>query len=211
MPFEYSCFISYRNAKQPLGEAFVDELEAALSSELELLTNKPVYVDKSRLQGGDRFNPALQEALCKSVCMLMVYTPMYFDPCGTYCAREYRAMVRLEQERFEMLGDAVDATHGLIIPVVFRGRKFLPKEISDHRHYHDFSDFLLIGEQMARHPTYAPQIKEIAAYIHDRCTALEQLADMYNDCTEFLFPSDADIREWLAEVAPPAMRFPGVN
>lgn len=38
-----------------------------------------VLVDWERLQGGDFYNEALTLALCESVCMVVVFTPTYFD------------------------------------------------------------------------------------------------------------------------------------
>ena len=95
MPLVYSCFISYRHDYVQIAEDFQDALE----NELSLLINLPVYRDEERLQGGDFYNSRLAKALCRSACMVMIYTPRYFDARSTYCAREFRAMELLEEDR----------------------------------------------------------------------------------------------------------------
>ncbi len=67
MPFQYSCFISYRHCEHQLGQRIINDLYEALSSEIELLTGKKVYLDETRLQGGFLYNEALAKALCGSV------------------------------------------------------------------------------------------------------------------------------------------------
>lgn len=84
MAFRYACFISYRHAQFDLMRSFVEDLYEAISSELEPLTDLPVYRDVLRLQGGDFYNQALARSLCESVCMLMVFTPTYFNAKNTY-------------------------------------------------------------------------------------------------------------------------------
>ena len=79
MPFKYACFLSYRHGRHDLMMPFVKQFIDALASELELLTELPVYRDLDRLQGGDFFNRQLGRSLCESVCMVMVYTPIYFS------------------------------------------------------------------------------------------------------------------------------------
>ena len=79
MPFEFSCFISYRHCQQPLGKKIVTDLYNALSSELELMTERRVFLDTERLEGGYFWNEALAEAICRSVCMLVLFTPDYFN------------------------------------------------------------------------------------------------------------------------------------
>ena len=117
MPFKNACFLSYRHGQFPLMRNFVVQFHDALASELETLTDLPVYQDSKRLQGGDFFNQQLSRSLCESVCMIMIYTPTYFSPDHLYCAREYVAMKDLEIKRLRRISAQ---GHGLIIPVVWR-------------------------------------------------------------------------------------------
>src|SRR5215475_6616902 len=103
MPLRNACFISYRHGQYELMRQFTADLCAALRSELEpMLHGCGVYVD-DRLMGGDLYSVALARNLYESATMVMVYTPTYFDAEHPYCAREYTAMIALEQERLSRL------------------------------------------------------------------------------------------------------------
>jgi TIR domain len=142
MPIKYACFISYRHGQRKLAERIINDLYDALESELETWLDEKVYLDRERLKGGDFYNEALAKALCESVCMIMIFTPTYFSADHTFCTREYKAMEKLEEQRFQALGERVDKRRGLIIPIVFRGEDYLPKEIKDRRLYYNFDKFL---------------------------------------------------------------------
>jgi hypothetical protein len=137
MPIKHACFISYRHGQRKLAERIINDLSDALASELEAWLEQDVYVDRERLKGGEFYNEALAQALCESVCMILIFTPTYFSIDHTFCAREYKAMERLEEQRFQALGGRVDKRRGLIIPIVFRGEDYLPKEIKERRLYYN--------------------------------------------------------------------------
>jgi hypothetical protein len=207
MPLKYSCFISFRHGDRSLPtdknllETIIRQLKTALSNELEALTTKEVYVDWERLKGGDFYNQALAKALCESACMVVVYVPTYFDEHKTFCAREYKAMEKLESKRLPLVDSEAQLKHGLIIPIVFRGLKFLPSEIKNRRAYYDFQSFQLGGREMSRNSNFNSKIQEIAAYIYDRCRELEALStDPYLDCDNFNLPDESEVLDWIREV-----------
>src|SRR5262245_13808013 len=103
MAINYACFISYRHGQSQLSERIISDLATALSNELSLYTSKKVYVDRERLKGGDFYNEHLARALCESACMIMVFTPTYFDEQSTFCAREFKAMEFLEAKRSQLI------------------------------------------------------------------------------------------------------------
>src|SRR5215510_8791933 len=90
MPFKYSCFISYCHGKEDLVRTFIEELKKALKRHLDAYLDEGVYIDEERLRGGDLYNEKLAEAICQSVCMIVVYMPKYER--HPYCLREYAAM-----------------------------------------------------------------------------------------------------------------------
>ena len=209
MPFQYSCFISYRHGQKELMERFINDLCDALSNEVVPLTDLEIYVDKKRLTGGVFFNSALSQALCESVCLIMVYTPTYLSEEHTYCAREYKAMEKLEKERINMLSDSEQKQYGLIIPIVLRGEKTLPVEIKANRQYYDFTKFKLRDTELKKNPNYDSKIQEIADYIHERFLVFNSLSsDPCDDCSDFEFPTDSDIAPWLKNVIAPRKPFP---
>ncbi len=211
MPFRYSCFISFRHGQGELAPGFIKQLFQALSNEIEtLIDDLPVYVDWKNLRAGDFYNPALARALCESVCMIVVYTPVYFSHSHTYCAREYRAMQDLEQRRLALLPNVQERQHGLIIPIILRGPDRLPAELRHQRHFYDFSNITLASTELSRHPEYAPLIRTIAEYIAERYHSLRGLTNnSMQECDQFALPDEAEIRPWLEGIVSPQQPLPG--
>jgi len=209
--FKNACFLSYRHGQRQIKQRFITEFRDALASELELLRDEGLYVDLGRLNGGDFYNEALARALYESVCIVIVYQPNYFDTKHPYCAREYRAMCALETRRLSLLGNLEDRNHSVIIPIVLRGESAIPPEIAARRQYDDFSKFMLLDEELSRHPLYAPKIKQIAEYIDARCQCFEDTEIPFDDADEFRLPDEDETKAWLRELHLPRMKFPGAG
>src|ERR1043166_2461049 len=192
MPFEHACFLSYRRHEQSeLAERFIADLASALRNELSVMMEEDIFVDRERLSGGVFFNPVLAHALRKSVCMIVIYTPTYFSWTHTYCAREYRAMEKLEGGRLERVGNQQDRTGALIIPVILRGQQTLPPAIRSQRQCYIFEHFALSSQKMARDRQFEARVREIASVIYARKSALAHLADELTcDCHSFAFPTE---------------------
>ena len=143
--------------------------------------------------------------------MVVIFTPIYFDMNGTYCAREFKAMELLEEKRLTLLGKDRNLQHSLIIPVVYRGQSDLPNFLSSERQCYMFESFHVCGKSYLRNRIYQESVKKIAKYIYERCKELESLeSDPCNDCGTFELPSKDEIVSWLPSVLPPrAPKFPG--
>lgn len=206
MPLQYSCFISYRHSQDDITEDLVSSLKTELSRWIDM----EIYVDKGRLKGGDFFNNELARALCESVCLIVVYTPTYFSKKNTYCAREYKAMELLEEQRLNTLGLPKNKQHGLIIPIVYRGDKKLPEIIKNERQYYLFEAFQISGRDNLDNPEYAQEIREIAEYIEERFEELKAIEDeICLPCETIDFPAEVEIYDWLENMLPPKPRLPG--
>lgn len=171
------------------------------------MRDKDVYIDLDRLKGGDFYNEALSTALCRSVCMIMVFTPTYFDKKHTFCAREFMAMQEIERRRLELTGKF--GNHGLIIPIVFRGKDYLPQFISNERHCYFFDNYYLTkGNEniLATRLKFSKMIREIAEYIFQRYNELSDVWDGSKECREFRLPSEEEVSPLLVEFRAP---FPG--
>jgi len=188
-------------------KTFLDELYDALRSYLEPYFDLDVYMDKDRLQGGDFFDPMLASELCHSICMILVYTPKYFDRVKMFCAREYKLMERLEQNRLDMLPQG-SPEKGLIIPILFKGGiKYLPPPLKTNRHHYDFSEYRLSHSPIIRNEKYEPFFEKIAEYIYELSLEFEQLDnDPCADCDGIRLPEDKDVQNFLGTIIPP---FPG--
>jgi hypothetical protein len=206
MPIKYSCFISYRSLSIDVARDFHN----SLARELQNWTTLPIFRDETRLNGGDFFNRELALALCESACMIMIYTPTYFDRVYTYCACEYKAMELIEARRLELLGYEKNYQHGFIIPIIYRGIDIFPKYVSNIRNYYKFDSFHVYGRSYLRTYRYQDLIGQISKYIFERCNELNALdIDPCDGCGTFELPLDEEIHEWLIPLLPPKPVFPG--
>jgi hypothetical protein len=217
MPFKHACFISYRHHEQSeLAERFISDLCRAVLNELIplldaslYLLREHLYIDREGLRGAELYNPSLADALCKSACMIVVYTPTYFSPAHLYCTREYLAMEKLEKARLARVSDLHGHDKGLIIPIILRGETSLPATIRAHRHYYTFERFSLAGRVLARNRQFEGSIRQIASVIHERMQMLAPLADELTcDCESFTLPTQEEARHWLENVIPSTIPFP---
>src|SRR5688572_5088633 len=158
MSFEFCCFISYPHGQKNVLVPFINDFVDGLEKEIFAQTSKRVFVDKY-LEGGDWLDEEIGPNLCKSACMILFYTPLYFATEHIYCARELKAMEDLEQKRMGMLKDK---GKGLIIPIVLRGEKKFPQTLKSKRLYYDFTAIEFNNPTDILKVKYAKEIKEIA-------------------------------------------------
>ncbi len=213
MAFDFCCFISYPHGQDDVLVPFVKDFVEGLSKEVKSQSRTPIWIDYQYLKGGSRIDGKIAPSLCKSACMIVFYTPLYFDAEHTYCARELRAMEKLEEARLAHLKDKGD---GLIITVILRGAKKFPKALEAKRKYYRFDDIDLSDPADKIQVRYASKIREIAEYILERYDSLVEVAgDIKQDCDQFCLPSEEETREYIAkllgrkEKPVPADPFPG--
>ena len=203
MPFDYACFISYRHSRAPGVQKAYESFRDALDDQVGWYLPMPVYLDTGRLSGGDFFNRELAFALCRSVCMISLYVPYYFDTNHTYCAREYQAMVRLEKQRLRAMPKAAQGK-GLIIPIVIRGTP--PDEITKERQTETFER---LAPDALRKAESRQALERIAKNIFDRHEAFRIYGmDPCNSCEDFSFPDDGEVMEWLTGITAPPQKLP---
>src|SRR5262249_51199023 len=107
MEFKWACFISHRVGKGALAIGIVDDFHKKLADELELQSERGVYLSESQLQPGNVLDPALANELCQSACMIVLFTGAYFSKVNPCCTREYLAMRELETKRLAKLDVSV--------------------------------------------------------------------------------------------------------
>ena len=209
MVFEYSCFVSFRHARKPGGDKFITQFHEALSIEISHFLEQEVYVDWERIKGGSFYNESLAKALCKSVCMVMIFTPTYFSEEHSFCAREYRSMEVLEQQRLKLLSSQ-HRDHGCILPVILRGSKFFPAEIREQRHFYDFTTWLDGGKSIAKDGRFNRTIRDIAERVHQLHQAFEHLPQHPCDqCDGFQLQTKEQVMELIDRVKGKPNLFPG--
>jgi len=205
----YACFISYCHGQHELTKAFITQLTLALKSYLEPLMDEEVYIDEERLMPGYKYNEELASAICKSVCMIVVYSPKYER--HSYCVREFEGMRQVEQKRRAILGAAGSRERGMIIPIIFRGdASNLPDEIKGHKHYCDFTRFTTADTNISKNPHYIGAIEKIAKAIYEHLSSFDEAGvDLCGDCANFHLPAENEIPRWRADAQRPRAAFPG--
>jgi hypothetical protein len=186
---EYACFISYCHGQGELVSEYINFIKKTLDDHLAFFLDQKVFCDMDRLKPGYRYNEALAKAICKSLCMVVVYYPRYVRK--DYCRREFRAMQILEMKRREILGDNIPHDIGMIIPIILQGNiEKLPVCIQDQIHCCDLtkpmhptiSDF-------ENDPNTIAKLKEIAEYINELYDIVENCGeDIFEDCRSFRLP-----------------------
>jgi hypothetical protein len=200
MRFEHSCFISYRRGQEELTRTFVTGLQRALSNYLEPWLDETVFLDEGRLTGGDYLETRIADALCKSVCMVLVFTPRYFSPEHLYCTREFLAMEEIERSRFQIANrEPRNQDKSFIIPVVFRGAELIPSEVRRRgRFSYDFSRYTLLETDISRNEGYVGSIQEIAQRVHELHSEFRNYDDPFA-ANAFELPSEDEARGWLRQ------------
>jgi hypothetical protein len=203
MPLKYACFISYRGYEDnDLMEAMVGGLYKSLKAELDISVGRDrVYRDtRGGMAPGSLLPATLARDICESACMVVVYGPDYFSRDSTWCAREFRAMLKLEASRLAALPVA-ERTDGFLIIIVFRGKESLPSIFTQNRLVDYFDKYALFQPEIDKHPDLYPKIMRIADYIASRYRRLNQLnPDPCVGCPTFPLPSEDEALAWLDEI-----------
>jgi hypothetical protein len=124
MGYDYACFISYKRPPKPvyppgvvprkpgknlwlqLAEEFEEQLDEFLETRIRIFRD-------NMLEPGSDYRRDISRSLCRSVCMVALVVPQYFE--SKWCCAEWAAMQSFESTR---LGSG---KRGLIIPVVCKG------------------------------------------------------------------------------------------
>jgi hypothetical protein len=198
MSFEYCCFISYPHGQENVLVPCVEDFVIGLEKEIYSLTRRKLWIDYKFLKGGSRHDHEIGPGLCKSACMILIYTPLYLDAEHMYCARELKAMQDLEQERLKLL---TDKSKGLIIPIILRGEKRFPDVLRRERLYYNFTDIEFNNPMDVIRVKYAKQIKEVAEYIVHRCEVLDQVfPGVSHNCDGYTLPSGEAAKRYVESV-----------
>jgi hypothetical protein len=174
-------------------KGFIDQLKRALKANLDPWLEEDVYIDEERLLPGYNYDERLADAMCRSICVILVYSPKYER--HSYCLREYAAMRLIENNRRKLLVDG-NAHAGIIIPILFRGDlNDLPPEIKAHVHWSDFSKFTLATTDMVKHPDFDTEIQKIVRVIYENYKMFQDI-DVCTHCDAFKIPSENEVLPW---------------
>lgn len=210
--FKHACFISYRNGsvvegkREPVPDLlneFTRCLKEALTSEFRaMLTphlDEPVFLDGNSLHLGDYIEENIADALCHSACMILVYTPNYFDERKTFCAREYLAMKKREAYCKDLKGEH-NTNKSLIFTLILRGSEDrIPNELGNSV-YENFN-FFYPKTRIEHTRNYKDKIKAIA----------NEIAELYNNFILYENRHQVKFCEVCADFALPIISEKGEN
>lgn len=205
----HACFISYRHTNDDGATKHLFAFREELKTQLSLfMPNCSIFFDEDRLKLGDMIDAKLARELCRSACMIMIYNPLYFDIHNPYCAREYKAMLGLEQRRMKDIKNESAKNGGLIFPVIFRGSDYLPDEIKKVRLCKSFEYANAPGD--FKNKKSRESIRSLAELVFNRYALLSGTIDPKSSgCDSFQLPDAKSIQTWLHEIAPVKPVMPG--
>jgi hypothetical protein len=192
MPIRYPCFISYAHGTGGvLIPSFMSALVTALQAEFSAYFREQLWIDRDKLKPGDALDTSLRQAICESVCVIVVFFPIYNE--SEHCMRELSAALELEEQRLAKLKEHVPRDKRLVMTILLRGDKEdLPAELQhEERIFADFSSFTMYDTNLANNDAHVQKIREMAKSIYQRFKemrrATEQGIDVCGDCDALRF------------------------
>ena len=204
--FKHSAFVSWRNGekdkttnllKDDLLNEFAIQLHDALQDELHALTNKGIFIDIQNIDGAYYLKAKFSEALCHSACYILIYTPAYFNAEKLYCTAEFLTMKEIERQRHMILGQT-NPLKSLIIPIILRGKEYLPSIFDDIAYRIEFHNWIDTDRKIKKNKEYAGVINDIANNIFKLYKEFEPHATtMMNACKDNIIKDTETDREEL--------------
>jgi hypothetical protein len=161
------------------------QLRNALQSQIGISIEEDVYLDDEHLKASYGHRKSLARAICESVCMIVVFSPLYQK--SDYCLQEFMAMEKIEQKRANKIGQDYVKEYRMIIPIIIKeppGQDLHPK-IKNIK-YWNISKHLLIDFALAKIDECKKMIKEIADVIVEYYFKLQH--KHIEDCIDCTLP-----------------------
>lgn len=195
----HPCFISFRHVGNC--EKFVRTFRDALKEELENSFGKfkdaeGPFLDEDRMTSAVYLENTIAEAICNSVCMIVIYLPAYFSEEYPYCAREFKAMQLLEMQRRQMLPPGA-VTDSFIIPVFFRDKERFKKLKLVTNDKYDFQKLSLLSN-MKNNQQFKSMIIELGQDVYKRYEVFTQNhVNPWGNCQNHQLPSIQEVKQLL--------------
>jgi len=164
--YEYHCFVSWPHTidSEITGCALHvrDVIQQTLARDIP---DPRVFLDETHLLPGTEWSLALRAALCRSVTMVAICAPIYYDSTHHWCGREWAFMYSLSRARL--------AGHDFttIIPLIFRMSSELPEPVKALQ-YVDISKVQVRGRRYYNTIEFRSHIQDIVTRIEQVATAL---------------------------------------
>jgi len=199
--YEYQCFISYPNVGDVIITKCVEKLKDDIQNGLKpLQIHAPeVFLDKKDVNSGEEWEKSMPDALCRSLVLVAVCAPAYFDPRHKWCGIEWNTMKELTLKRLPSSN-----FHG-IIPIIFREPENLPDSVKSLQCHHNMSRLFTSGTNYFRTNEYRIIIKEIVSMVEDIAIKLYE-NQVQADCEQFQFAAESAFCDYHAQPQPMPFR-----
>jgi hypothetical protein len=178
--YEYHCFISYPRIKNNELMECAERVKESIEADLALSIAAPrVFLDQGMTVGTD-WEMRLRRALCKSLSMVALCSPIYYHPAHKWCGLEWTAMLGLETQRLQ------GADFHAIIPLIVRDPKNLPESVSRIQ-FIDISRLTIAGRRYYNTQEFRKHIQEVTSRISQAALAIAGNRASTN-CGQFQFP-----------------------
>src|ERR1041384_923033 len=179
--YEHYSFISWPHTDNREITDCAQYISKALVSSLCYSISKPsVFIDE-RITGGAKWPDQLKHALCKSVTMVAICAPLYYDTEHPWCGLEWAAMDVLNNKRIPA------AEFHSIIPVLTRNDHALPDVVSQLK-YIDVSGVFTTGRRYFSTKEFRQKLGQIVQRIESVAEALAN-KNSVAQCDQFEMPN----------------------
>ncbi len=180
------CFVSWPHTKSEVLLDCARNIKKLIEEYLAIsIPNPRVFIDEEGIPVGDEWEKTLRHELCKSIVMVAICAPIYYDPSHKWCGLEFAAMDILSQKR--LVGEGMRA----VIPIIIRIREDepLPEAVSKLQYY-DFSSILTVGKKFYKTPECRKMIIKIVNRIDEIASKLAS-RQANTDCENFQIPTES--------------------
>lgn len=198
MPFEYSCFISYRRENQR--NRFIIDFCQHLNTKAKDATNLgKLFLDVEEIKNGVSFPEKIYESIINSCVFFVFNTQHYLNATDYWCAKELYFALKVEDKRKSLLSkDDQKLFNNILILLVNGTLGDLPNSLKTRNAY-SIKEFEYFGKFLKTRRS-----KELLDRIGDRIDEIYKIYNKYaieeftNQCKSLEYPKDDEIAKWIS-------------
>lgn len=198
MPFEYSCFISYRRENQR--NKFIIDFCQHLNTKAKDATNLGnLFLDVEEIKNGVPFPEKIFESIINSCVFFVFNTQHYLNATDYWCAKELFYALQVEEKRKSLLDkDDQKLFNNILILLVNGTPGDLPNSLQNRNAY-SIKEFEYFGKFL-----HNKRSKELLDRIGDRIDEIYKIYKKYsieeftNQCKSIEYPEDDEITKWIS-------------
>jgi hypothetical protein len=191
MPYQYSCFFSYRRNEEQ-SQFFKNFNEIIKSEALGVTNERETFFDEKSIHQGQEFDKAIYKAIPESYFFILMSTNNYINKRDTWCAKELYRAIKVQNKIREKVPEFC-----FILPYVISGSNiYLPKSI-------DKKNAILLNDHQKVSITNKEttiELQNIRTKLYDNLLRNFKLIDGIDfELTSIPIPSDDELNHWIDE------------